>query len=135
MWEDLYIMIHIGLLIIRLVLGISLAGHGAQKLFGWFGGNGVKGTGGFFESIGIKPGVPLAFLVGLFEFAGGMIWGEVLWTWLTAALIVIVMIGGIFKVYLPNGYFDDKGGIEYPFVIIAIVVGIALIGPGVYAIG
>ncbi|WP_010531416.1 DoxX family protein [Lentibacillus jeotgali] len=128
-------MIHIGLLIIRLVLGISLAGHGAQKLFGWFGGHGVKGTGGFFDSIGVKPGVPLAFLVGLFEFVGGLLLAAGLLTWLAAALIVIVMIGAIFKVHLPNGYFADKGGFEYPFVIIAIVVGIALIGPGVYAIG
>ncbi|SFD68198.1 putative oxidoreductase [Lentibacillus persicus] len=128
-------MIHFGLLIIRLVLGISLAGHGAQKLFGWFGGHGAKGTGGFFESIGVKPGVPMAVLVGLFEFVGGLLLATGLLTWLAAVLIVIVMIGAIFKVHLPNGYFADNGGIEYPFVIIAIVVGIALIGPGAYAIG
>lgn len=124
-----------GLLIIRLVVGISVAGHGAQKLFGWFGGNGPKNTGSFFESIGINPGVQMAVLVGLFEFVGGLLLAAGFLTWVATVLIVIVMLGAIFKVHLPNGYWSDKGGIEYPFVTMAIVIGIALIGPGAYAIG
>lgn len=128
-------MINIGLLIIRLVIGISLAGHGAQKLFGWFGGHGPKGTGGFFTSIGIKPGVLMAVLVGLFEFIGGLLIAAGLFTWIGAVLITITMIGAIFKVHIQNGYWADKSGFEYPFVIIAIVIGIALAGPGTYIIG
>ncbi|MFD1040120.1 DoxX family protein [Virgibacillus byunsanensis] len=127
-------MINIGLLIIRLVIGISLAGHGAQKLFGWFGGHGPKGTGGFFDSIGIKPGITIAVMVGLFEFIGGLLIAAGLFTWVGAALIIITMIGAIFKVHLQNGYWVDKGGIEYPFVIIAIVIGIALVGPGSFSL-
>lgn len=127
-------MMDIGLLIIRLVVGLSMAGHGAQKLFGWFGGNGLKNTGGFFESIGIKPGVTMAALVGLFEFAGGLMLAAGFLPWVAATLITIVMVGAIFKVHLSNGYWSDKGGIEYPFVTIAIVIGIALIGSGAYAI-
>ena len=60
------------MLIIRLVAGLAFAAHGAQKLFGWFGGYGPKGTGGWFESIGIKPGVFMAVAVGIVEFAGGL---------------------------------------------------------------
>jgi len=61
-----------GLLIIRVVIGLSLAAHGAQKLFGAFGGHGIAGTGGFFESLGMRPGKVLATLAGLAEFVGGL---------------------------------------------------------------
>lgn len=125
----------VGLLIIRLVVGLSMAGHGAQKLFGWFGGNGLKNTGAFFESIRIKPGIIMATLVGLFEFVGGLMLAAGILPWVAAVLITIVMAGAIFKVHLSNGYWADKGGIEYPVVTIAIVIGIALIGSGSYAIG
>ena len=72
-----------GLLIIRAVFGLIFVGHGTQKLFGWFGGYGLKGTGGWLDSIGIKPGVLAAFVVGLFEVVGGLLF--VLGLWLPAA--------------------------------------------------
>lgn len=128
-------MVNLGLLLIRLVIGISFMGHGAQKLFGWFGGYGPKGTGGWMESIGIKPGVTMAVLVGLAELVGGLLFAAGFLTPVAAALILITMLGAIFKVHLANGYWVDKGGIEYPFVIAVIAIAIALIGPGAYAIG
>lgn len=64
-------MVSIGLLLIRLVIGLSFMAHGTQKLFGWFGGHGLKGTGGWFESIGMKPGVRMALMAGLSELVGG----------------------------------------------------------------
>ncbi|MDF2959603.1 MAG: oxidoreductase [Paenibacillus sp.] len=128
-------MINIGLLIIRLVIGISFMGHGAQKLFGWFGGYGPKGTGGWMESIGIKPGVMMAVLVGLAELIGGLLFAAGVLTPVAAALIVVTMLGAIFKVHLANGYWVDKGGIEYPFVLAVLAIAIALIGPGAYVIG
>jgi putative oxidoreductase len=128
-------MLHMGLLLIRLVIGISFMGHGAQKLFGWFGGYGPKGTGGWMESIGLKPGVLLAVLVGLAELAGGLLFAAGFLTPVAAALIVITMLGAIVKVHAANGYWVDKGGIEYPFVIAVVAIAIALTGPGAYAIG
>ena len=66
-------MLDVGLLLIRLVIGLSFMAHGAQKLFGWFGGYGIKGTGGWFESMGMKPGALVALLAGLAEFGGGLL--------------------------------------------------------------
>lgn len=124
----------LGLLIIRLVIGVTFMGHGAQKLFGWFGGYGPKGTGGWMESIGIKPGVLMAVLAGLSEFVGGILFASGIFTWVGAVLIALTMLMAILKVHAQNGYWVDKGGVEYPFVIIAVVIGVALIGPGAYVL-
>src|ERR1700730_4389884 len=62
-----------GLLLARLIVGFGLSAHGAQKLFGWFGGHGLKGTGGFFESVGFRPGVLFALAAGLGELGGGLL--------------------------------------------------------------
>lgn len=96
-------MINIGLLIIRLVIGLLFVGHGAQKLFGWFGGYGIKGTGGWFESIGIKPGVTMALLAGLAELLGGLLFALGLLTPLAGIMIAGTMVMAIAKVHAPNG--------------------------------
>ncbi|MFD1675462.1 DoxX family protein [Alicyclobacillus fodiniaquatilis] len=123
----------IGLLIIRLVVGLTFAGHGTQK-FGWFGGHGLKGTGGWLESIGIKPGVFMAFLAALAEVIGGLLFAAGLWLPVAAALMVITMLVAIFTVHGKNGYWITQNGFEYNLMLIAIAVGVALIGPGSYAI-
>ncbi|NOU91072.1 DoxX family membrane protein [Paenibacillus sp. LMG 31460] len=127
-------MMALGLLIIRLVIGLSFAAHGSQKIFGWFGGYGPKGTGGFFDSIGIKPGVLMAVLAGLAEIAGGLLFAAGLWTPLGAALIVLIMLGAIIKVHAKNGYWVTSNGYEYNLTLIAIAVGVALIGAGEYSL-
>lgn len=124
----------IGLLIVRLVIGLMFVGHGAQKMFGWFGGYGLKGTGGWLESIGVKPGVLMAFMVALFEIVGGLSFALGLWLPVGAALIVITMIGGIVTVHGKNGLWATANGYEYNVVLIAIAVGVALIGAGEYAV-
>lgn len=68
-----------GLLVIRLIVGLSFAGHGTQKLFGWFGGYRIKGTGGWLESIGIKPGALMALIAGVAELIGGLLLAVGLW--------------------------------------------------------
>lgn len=124
----------IGLLVIRLVFGLTFAAHGAQKLFGWFGGYGIAGTGGYFESIGIKPGKPMALLAGLGEFGGGLLFAAGLLTPLAALAIVITMLVAIITVTGKNGYWITANGYEYSVAIIAVAVGVALTGPGAYAL-
>lgn len=120
----------LGLLIIRVIVGLYYAAHGAQKAFGWFGGGGPAGTGAFFEQIGIKPGKPLALLAGLGEFIGGILFLLGFLTPLSALLIIVPMIVAIKTVHGKNGLFSDKGGIEYNLVLIAVALGITLSGPG-----
>ncbi|MDQ0493723.1 DoxX family protein [Paenibacillus brasilensis] len=123
-----------GLLLVRLVVGLLLVGHGAQKLFGWFGGYGPKGTGGWMESIGIKPGVFMAVSAGVMELLGGTLFTLGLLTPLAALLITVTMLGAIFKVHGQNGIWATADGYEYPLVLIAVVIGIALTGAGSYSI-
>jgi len=127
-------MVDTGLLIIRVVIGLLFIGHGAQKLFGWFGGYGLKGTGGWLESIGMKPGVLMAFAAGVSELAGGLLFGLGFITWLGAALLIITMLMAAVKVHLPNGLWVTQNGYEYNLVLIVVALGIAFIGAGEYSI-
>ena len=127
-------MMNLGLLIIRLVVGLTFAGHGTQKLFGWFGGYGPKGTGGWMESIGIKPGVLMAVLAGLSELIGGLLFAAGLLTPVGAALIVVTMLMAIVKVHGPNGYWVTSNGYEFNLALIAVAIGVALIGAGTYSL-
>lgn len=127
-------MMDTGLLIIRLVVGILFIGHGAQKLFGWFGGYGLKGTGGWLESIGLKPGVLMAFLAGAGELIGGLLFAAGVFTWAGAALITITMLVATFTVHWKNGLWSAQNGFELNLVLIAVAIGVALIGPGAYTL-
>jgi len=124
----------VGLLILRIVLGIVFMGHGAQKLFGMFGGPGIAGTTGFFASLGVPmPGV-MAWVVGLFEFLGGL---YVLIGFLTPVggiMISCVMIFAIFLVHLPKGFWNGNGGMEFPLVNIAAALALTFAGPGRYSV-
>lgn len=123
-----------GLLLIRLVVGLTLTGHGAQKLFGWFGGHGLKATGAGFASMGMRPGLLMALLAGLAEFIGGVLLAAGLWVPIAAGLIAVTMLVAIFLVHAKNGYWVTQNGFEYNLTIIAVAVGIAFTGPGAYAI-
>lgn len=124
----------IGLLVVRLVLGLTFAAHGTQKLFGWFGGHGLEGTGQFFDSIGVKPGKQMALLAGLGELAGGLMFAAGLVTWFAAAIIVVTMLVAIVTVTGKNGYWITANGSEYNVAIIVVAIGVALTGPGAYAL-
>ncbi|MEI7025966.1 DoxX family protein [Paenibacillus sp. y28] len=128
------IQMSLGLLIVRLVVGLLFVGHGAQKLFGWFGGYGPKGTGGFFESIGIKPGVAMAVIAGLLELVGGLLFAAGLLTTVGAIAIIATMLVAIIKVHGKNGLWSTANGIEYHLVLIAIAVAVALTGAGEFSL-
>lgn len=126
--------IALGLLVVRLVVGLLFVGHGAQKLFGWFGGYGPKGTGGWLESIGVKPGVAMAVVAGLMELVGGILFAAGLLTPLAAALIVLTMLVAIVKVHGQNGLWATANGYEYNLVLLAIAIGVALTGAGDFSL-
>jgi putative oxidoreductase len=119
-----------GLLFIRVVIGLSLAAHGAQKLFGLFGGYGIAGTGQFFESIGFRPGRVMATTAGLGETLGGLAFALGLLTPFGSAVIIATMLVAIWGVHIEKGFFSQNGGYELPLVIGASALGIAFTGPG-----
>jgi putative oxidoreductase len=124
----------VALLVLRVVVGALFAGHGSQKLFGWFKGHGLNGTGAFFESIGLTPGVPLAFLAGASELAGGVLLGVGLFLPVACLLLVAVMATAIATVHWKNGVWAQNGGIEYPLVLAAVAFTITAIGPGLVSL-
>lgn len=122
------------LLFIRLVVGLGMAAHGAQKLFGWFGGYGLAGTGGFFEQLGFRPGKMFAFMAGLGETGGGLLMALGLGGALGPAIIVMVMLVAIFTVHISKGFFVSDGGWEYNAVLIAASVAVAYVGSGAFSL-
>jgi putative oxidoreductase len=124
----------IAFLIVRIIVGLGLAAHGSQKLFGWFGGHGLAGTGQFFANIGYRPGNFFALAAGLAEFGGGVLTFLGLWGALGPALIVMVMVTAILVVHLGKGFFTDKGGPELPLLYIAGALAVAFAGAGAYSL-
>ncbi len=124
----------LGLLLVRLVFGLAMAGHGAQKLFGWFGGYGLAGTGGFFEGLGFRPGKRFALAAGLSEFAGGMLIALGLFGPVGPAMVVSVMLVAMVTVHIKHPFFASTNGIEVPLLYTALAAALALIGPGAFSL-
>jgi putative oxidoreductase len=120
----------IALLGLRLVVGLGFAAHGAQKLFGWFGGYGISGTGGYFESLGMRPGKVHATAAGAAELLGGLAIALGLVTPVAAAALIAVMTVAIVMVHLKNGWFNSNNGYELNVLLIAAVFALAGIGAG-----
>lgn len=126
-------MLDLALVIPRVIVGLLFIGHGAQKLFGWFGGHGVDGTAGYFASLGIRPAKVAAWCTGLAELAGGLGLAFGFVTPIAAALITVVMLGAIVFAHWPRVWVTE-GGFEYPLVNLAIAAMFGLNGPGAYAL-
>ena len=122
-----------GLLILRIVIGLLLAAHGAQKLFGWFGGYGIAGTGGWLESIGFTPGKPMAVVTGLAELAGGVALAVGLLTPLAAAVVVGTMTVAAWS-HAASGLWASNGGYELPLVLGTVAAALAFTGAGEYSL-
>ncbi|MEU2896472.1 DoxX family membrane protein [Streptomyces sp. NPDC006967] len=119
----------LGLLLLRLGTGGVLVAHGAQKLFGWFGGGGIEGTGQFMESIGYAPGRTSATMAGLAEAGGGTLLALGLATPAAGAAAAGAMAGAS-AVHAPNGFFNQEGGFEYAASLGLTAAGLAVTGPG-----
>src|ERR1700746_3968889 len=120
----------IGLLLLRLVVGLTIAAHGAQKLFVCFGGPGLDGTGQFLETIGFRTGRRQAAMAGLAEMVVGLVLTLGFLTPLGAASVIIVMIVAIFSVHINKGFFGQNGGYEYNLLLATAALTIALTCPG-----
>jgi putative oxidoreductase len=123
-----------GILLLRVLVGAAIAAHGAQKLFGWFGGYGLKGTGGFFEGLGFRPGIAFAALAGLSELAGGLLLILGLFTPLGAIAVLSSMLVAIVAVHLKGGFFASTNGIEMPFLYAVVAFALAFTGGGTYSL-
>jgi putative oxidoreductase len=122
-----------GLLILRVVIGLLLVGHGSQKLFGSFGGHGLAGTGGFFHSIGFRPGRPMALVAGVSEAGAGLLLALGLLTPIAAAAVV----GTLFvasSVHWKAGLWGQNGGFELPLVYSVGAIALAFTGPGEFSL-
>jgi putative oxidoreductase len=123
-----------GLLLLRLVLGLTMAGHGAQKLFGWWGGPGVRGVHGWLDSMRFRGGwLPTVALV-IAEFGGGLALALGLGTPFAAFAIVAAMIVAIATTHWSNGFWNGNGGFEFNLLIIAAAAALAATGPGRFSL-
>jgi putative oxidoreductase len=122
-----------GLLILRLVIGLLLVGHGAQKLFGWFGGYGLKGTGGYLAGLGYRPGLLFALLAGVAEAGGGASMALGLAVPIAAALLIATMIN-VASGHRLDRFWNHEGGWEFPMVLGVIAAALAVSGGGSYAL-
>jgi len=124
----------IGLLLLRLTVGLTLAAHGAQKGLGWFGGPGLDRIGGMFEMLGFHPGRRHALMASVVEIVGGLLLALGLLTPLAAALTFSLMIVAAVSVHMKNGFFITNGGFEYNLVFGVTGLTIAFTGPGALSI-
>lgn len=124
----------IGLLLLRLVVGLSFVAHGTQKLWGWFGGGGLEGTAQFFTMLGFPSGKRHAFMAGLAEGGGGALLTLGLLTPLGTLAIISVMLVATITVHLPKGFFAQNGGYEFPLVMAVAALTLAFTGPGAYSL-
>jgi putative oxidoreductase len=117
-----------GILLLRVVLGSIMMAHGAQKLFGWFGGGGPRGTAGSFTQLRFRAPLMMALAAGVAEFGGGLLIATGLMTPLAALAIAVVMLNAIGTVHWRNGFWNTAGGYEFNLLVYAAAVAIAATG-------
>jgi putative oxidoreductase len=122
-----------GLLFLRVVVGASLFAHGAQKLFGWFGGHGPRGTAAFFGALGFRPPLAMALMAGVSE-AAGLMFAAGFLTPFAAVAMAATMVVAVGAVHWKNGFWMTNGGYEYNLVIWAVAVAVAATGPGRFSV-
>ena len=124
----------LGLLILRLALGLIIAAHGAQKLFGWWGGTGMTGWTGAMTRMRIRPAVAWAWMSALAEFGGGLLVVLGFLNPLGSFALAGSMLVAIALVHWPKGFWTTKGGYEFNLLIIGAAAAVAIAGPGAYSL-
>lgn len=119
-----------GLTILRIIVGLTFAAHGSQKLFGWFGGYGLEGVAQWMESLGLTPGYLLALMSGSAEFFGGLALVIGLLARPAAVVLAITMLVAIFSVHIANGFFMSNNGYEYALALFAASIAVLIEGAG-----
>jgi putative oxidoreductase len=125
---------NLALLVLHVVVGLLFFAHGAQKLFGWFGGYGIEGTAGFFEQIGLRPGRLHAWAAGFAETIGGLLLAFGLFTPIGAALVIAVMTTAVIVVHWQKGLFNQDGGFEFNLTLVAVAFALSGVGPGEWSL-
>src|SRR5437868_403761 len=123
-----------GLLVVRAVIGLVLVGHGVQKLFGWFGGSGLTGTGKAMGAVGYRPGTLFAFVAGATEAGGGLLLALGLLTPLAASAIIGTMLNAALSAHVKKGFWLANGGYEYTLALGAAAAGLGFTGAGAYSL-
>ena len=123
-------MIDVGLLVIRIGLGLTVAAHGSQKLFGWYGGSRIAGFSAGLTRMGLKPAAFWAWIAALSEFGGGLLVVLGLLSPFGAFAVMGAMSMAIWLVHWPKGFWNTKGGIEFPLTIWVGALALSLTGPG-----
>ncbi|MGK0523934.1 MAG: putative oxidoreductase [Pseudomonadales bacterium] len=121
-------------LILRVPVGLTLAAHGAQKLFGWFGGYGLEGTGQWMASLGLEPGYLMALMAGVAEFFGGLALVLGLLTRPAALVTAFAMLVAIFAVHIGNGLFMANNGYEFALTLFVVTLALAIQGAGRFSL-
>jgi putative oxidoreductase len=124
----------VGLLMLRVLIGLVLAAHGSQKLFGWFGGPGLKGFTGWMAAMGLKPAAIWGLMGALSEFGGGVLLALGLLSPVGALAIIGAMLMAIGLAHWSKGFWSSKGGYEFPLVLLVVSAVLGLLGPGSYSL-
>jgi putative oxidoreductase len=123
----------LGLLVLRVVIGLIVAAHGSQKLFGWFGGPGLKGATGWLTSLRMRPAAFWALLAGLAEFGGGVLLALGFLTPFAVAGIFSAMLMAIVLAHWPK-FWASEGGLEYPLVLLTSALAVGIAGAGAFSL-
>jgi putative oxidoreductase len=123
-----------GLLVLRLVVGLTIAAHGSQKLFGVWGGSGMNGWAQVVQRLRMRPARPLAWIAAVSEFGGGLLLALGLLSPLGSLAIVGAMLVAIATVHLSKGFWVTKGGFEFNLTLIGAAAALAIAGPGAYSL-
>ena len=124
----------VGMLVLRVVVGVLFVGHGAQKLFGWFGGQGLAATGKMFGSLGLEPGKPMAAAAALSEIVGGALLAVGFLTPLGSMLLTAVMATAFWTVHKKNGLWNPNRGYEFNLVLATVAFAVTAVGPGAWSV-